>query len=193
MGNRGSREQVELGREEAATLARDTGFTEEGVRDWHRAFLKDHPTGHISRAKFVTMYRNFFTKGDTDQFSKNVFRVFDTDGSGTIEFGEFLTAIHATSSARPEEKLRWAFNMYDVNGDGRVQLEELKQVMSGLHTMMGWRGRGEEQAEELYAKMDQGEGGGVEVEAFIAACTSDPTLMAALGGEASPKKREGGN
>ena len=100
MGNWGSRDRVELGREEAATLARDTGFTEEGVRDWHRAFLKDHPTGHISRAKFVTMYRNFFTKGDADQFSKNVFRVFDTDGSGTIEFGEFLTATHATSSAR---------------------------------------------------------------------------------------------
>ena len=87
MGNRGSRRQVGLSKEEAATLARDTGFTEEGVMEWHRAFVKDHPTGHISRAKFVTMYRRFFTKGDADQFSKNVFRVFDTDGSGTIHSG----------------------------------------------------------------------------------------------------------
>ena len=49
--------------------------------------------------------------------------------------------------------------MYDVNGGGRVQLEELKQVMNEMpahHDGVA----GEEQAEELYAKMEQGGGGG---------------------------------
>ena len=53
-----------------------------------------------------------------DQFLEQLFRIFDKDGDGSIDFKEFMIATDMTSSGDPEEKLRWAFRMYDKDGSG---------------------------------------------------------------------------
>ncbi len=36
-----------------------------------------------------------------------------------------------------DEKLRWIFNLYDLNGDGKVTKEELTLVVSSVYDLMG--------------------------------------------------------
>jgi Ca2+-binding EF-hand superfamily protein len=36
-----------------------------------------------------------------------------------------------------DEKLRWIFNLYDLNGDGKVTKEELTLVVSSVFDLMG--------------------------------------------------------
>ena len=55
------------------------------------------------------MYKLFFPSGNAEQFCDHVFRTFDTDKNGFIDFKEFLLAIDVTSAGTPEEKLKWAF------------------------------------------------------------------------------------
>ena len=44
-----------------------------------------------------------------EEFSDHVFKTFDKDKNGFIDFKEFLLAIDVTSTGSPEEKLEWAF------------------------------------------------------------------------------------
>ena len=55
------------------------------------------------------MYEKFFPSNDANSFAKNVFRNFDADKNGSIDFVEFMIAIDVTSSGEPREKLMWAF------------------------------------------------------------------------------------
>ena len=36
-----------------------------------------------------------------------------------------------------EEKLRWTFSLYDLNGDGLVTKDELQDVVAAVHSMVG--------------------------------------------------------
>jgi neurocalcin delta len=95
---------------------------------------KDCPDGQLSRAKFLEVYSSFFPQGNAEKFCEHVFRTFDSDNSGRIDFKEFLLAINITSVGKPEQKLEWAFQMYDVNGDGTIDPSEMAEIIGvGLH------------------------------------------------------------
>ena len=97
------------------------------MQEWHKGFLKDCPSGELSPEQFVGMYCKMFPTGNADSFSQNVFRTFDTNKSGTIDFREFMLALHITSSGSPPEKLAWAFRMYDVDGSGAIDFKEMER------------------------------------------------------------------
>jgi len=47
-----------------------------------------------------------------------IFAIFDRDGNGSIDFREFMMATDTTEKGSIEDKLRWAFRMYDKDGSG---------------------------------------------------------------------------
>lgn len=99
-------------------------------------FLKDCPSGTLTKEEFQKIYRQFFPFGDPSSFANYVFRVFDADNSGMIDFKEFICALSVTSRGRMEDKLDWAFQLYDIDGDGKITYEEMLAIVEAIYKMV---------------------------------------------------------
>lgn len=62
-------------------------------------------------------------------FTERVFQIFDKDNSGSISLQEFIDAIHQFAGQSPEDKIKFLFKVYDLDGDGLIQHKELQHVM----------------------------------------------------------------
>ena len=86
-----------------------TNYSLETIMAWYRGFKEDCPDGRLTPQAFMHVYGSSFVSANTKEFCDYVFRNFDKDGNGYIDFKEFLLAIHVTSSGSAEDKLKWAF------------------------------------------------------------------------------------
>lgn len=59
----------------------------------------------------VAMYSQILPQEDPSTIIEHLFRIFDRDNDGTIDFKEFVLATEITTSGQPEEKLRWTFKV----------------------------------------------------------------------------------
>jgi len=80
-------------------------------REWYRKFLIECPDGVLTKSDLHTMYARIMPKEDPSVIIDHLFRIFDRDCNGTIDFKEFVLATDITTSGAPEEKLRWTFKV----------------------------------------------------------------------------------
>ena len=72
----------------------------------YEGFLRQAPTGSISLGHFLELYRRFFPFGDPTPYAGLVFRAFDKNESGAIEFEEYLRVLSVTTRGRLDERLQ---------------------------------------------------------------------------------------
>ena len=120
----------ELSDEELSFLVKNTDHSVQGVKVRFYNKILEAFLGiseEVDKSQFIQMYRTLFPNGNAEKFSQNMFRIFDTDNSGTIDFREFMLALHLTTNATAEEKLTLSFRMYDLDGNGLIDVLEMKQ------------------------------------------------------------------
>ena len=79
------------------------------------------------------------TKEEVEKIFSNI----DYDNNGTISFDEFLKAAIDKKKLLTDEKLKAAFALFDMNGDGDIEAKELQEVMGENNDTQG----------EVWAKM----------------------------------------
>ncbi|KAK4103774.1 EF-hand [Parathielavia hyrcaniae] len=130
------RQSKKLPDDQLKELQKSTNFDKKELQQWYRGFLKDCPSGMLTKSEFQKIYAQFFPFGDPSTFADYVFNVFDTDKSGTIDFKEFICALSVTSRGKMEDKLDWAFQLYDIDGDGKISYEEMLKIVEAIYKMV---------------------------------------------------------
>eukprot|EP00397_Hematodinium_sp_SG-2012_P002308 GEMP01002314.1.p1 GENE.GEMP01002314.1~~GEMP01002314.1.p1 ORF type:complete len:865 (+),score=115.34 GEMP01002314.1:73-2667(+) len=91
--------------------------------------LTEHSTTPGKTVDKTTFLKYFPLPG---MMGERLFSVFDRDNSGAIDFQEFLTGMGLIYRGTVEEKKRFLFEMYDLDGDGVVTREELHTMLSHI-------------------------------------------------------------
>ena len=73
-----------------------------------------------------------FPNGKATMFAENVFRLFDKNSDGRIDFRELITSLGILSKGNKEEKLKFLFSLYDIDGNGFINRDEMRCVLRAL-------------------------------------------------------------
>ena len=167
-------------------LKANTGYDESTIKQSHKIFIKECPNGRLTPDKFIDLYKQFVLRGNAEQYCEHVFRTFDTDQNGCIDFEEFLLAMYVTSAGSAEEKLKWAFRMHDVDGNGVIDPDEMSKVVEAIYGMWCEDSTepttisAKERAMKIFRRMDENEDGHLTEEEFLQGCLEDDELSKLL-------------
>ncbi|KAF9407006.1 hypothetical protein HW555_012822, partial [Spodoptera exigua] len=111
----------------------------------------------------------FSFPANTAQYAHFVFNTLDQDRSGLLSFEEFVTGLSILSRGTLEEKLRWTFSLYDINGDGCITKEEMTEIVTAIYDLMG------------KIKMDLNRDGVLTLDEFLDCCLRDEDISRSMG------------
>nr|KAG5705223.1 hypothetical protein BaRGS_011249 [Batillaria attramentaria] len=142
------------------TLCRNTKFSRKELQIMYRGFKQECPTGIVNEETFKDIYAQFFPRE------------------------EFVMGLSVLSRGSLQERLQWAFSLYDINGDGIITKDEMLDIVTAIYEMMGRytepsieENTAKEHVERVFQKMDLNRDGVISVEEFMDACRRDEIII----------------
>uniref|UniRef100_A0A1I8GLH3 G_PROTEIN_RECEP_F1_2 domain-containing protein n=1 Tax=Macrostomum lignano TaxID=282301 RepID=A0A1I8GLH3_9PLAT len=168
-------------------LARATHFNNKELRALYRGFKTECPEGTLHEEVFRSIFAQFFPQGDATAYSRFIFSAFDRSRTGALTFADFARGLSTICRGSQNEKLRWIFNMYDINQDGEITKRELNEVLNGIYDLLGRMVRPPvdeltvlEHADAAFERMDADGDGVISFEDFEAYFQRNPQMLQCL-------------
>ncbi|XP_068580424.1 guanylyl cyclase-activating protein 2-like [Cebidichthys violaceus] len=154
------------------------------IQDMYKKFVMECPSGLL----FLHEFKRFFgvdPTGEASDYAENMFRAFDRNGDNRIDFLEFVAALNLVFRGDLEHKLRWSFKVYDKDGNGYVDREELWSIIDSLYRIK--KGSKidtddtqltvDEVADRILQAVDSDGDGQINLEEFIRGAQEDPWVL----------------
>ncbi|XP_067094450.1 recoverin 2 [Osmerus mordax] len=191
----GNAKSSAMSKEILEDLKMNTKFSETELCQWYENFQKQCPTGRISPDDFEKIYDRFFPDSDAKTYAQHVFRSFDTNDDGTLDFKEYIIALHMTSTGKTTRKLEWAFSLFDVDKNGYITKSEVAEICQAsfklipkeeLSKLPADENTPEKRAEKLWSYFDKGENERLAEGEFIQGVTENENAMRLIHYEPAP-------
>ena len=122
---------------------------------------------------------------DVNRLEKHIFRLFDRDGNGTIDFKEFMIVLYVMSNGTPEENLRQIFKVFDLDGDGCISREEMIKICHDLSYLITIKDNpkglnSDSLGAMAFKEMDTNHDGWITETEFITACFAQKEISTML-------------
>jgi len=172
MGNKSS---SQLSNKNLALLARNADMDENQVKQYYAKFMKtgNPRTAKIEKAEFCQIMQKCYPRTYKEELAEDIFRIYDLDNNGSVDFQEFLVIGTIISGGSNEEKLKQIFRIFDRDGDRSVSRAEMKGIVENLFHLIAESRREDkspkEMAEALMLEMDGDSDGSITEEELVEA------------------------
>ncbi|XP_066919154.1 uncharacterized protein [Clytia hemisphaerica] len=156
------------------TFSRDTGelvskmdqeYVEELKAAFEHADIND--SGNIQTSELVILLKNLGVNvADTEM--QDIVNEFDFNGTGAIDFNEFLQFMARRDEWRCEEDIKIAFSVFDPDNEGFIDVQELREIMQRDEENLT-----EKEIKEILSVVDQDGNGRVEYSEFVQLMLND--------------------
>uniref|UniRef100_A0A8D3A8D1 EF-hand domain-containing protein n=1 Tax=Scophthalmus maximus TaxID=52904 RepID=A0A8D3A8D1_SCOMX len=156
------------------------------IQDLYKSFIMECPSGSLYLHEFKRMFR--VQQGTPEsQYMDNIFRAFDMNHDNTMDFMEYVAALHLVLRGKLEDKLRWCFKVFDGDGNGRLDRSELQMII--IYRIKQGSVLDETGTESLTAKqvcdrilqeVDVNSDGEITLEEFVQGAQGSPWLQSFL-------------
>merc|ERR1712126_84151 len=163
-----------LREEDITALSKSSGLDAAEVMETFEAFLAEHPKGKMTQKDFRLMMTKAVPNKDAAKMEKHVFRMYDSDNDGFIDFTEFMLVFYIMSDGTVEEVLAKIFKVFDVNGDGVISTKEMNKLIKDMYGLLKTEDPNIAAqnmiAKTAFVEMDKNKDGKVTREEFVSAC-----------------------
>ena len=139
-------------------------LSEEQICEFKEAFslFDKDGDGNITTKELGTVMRSL-GQNPTEAELREMINEVDADGSGTIDFPEFLAMMaKKMKDNESEEEIKEAFKVFDKDGNGYISAAELRHVMTNLGEKLT-----DEEVDEMIREADVDGDGQINYEEFV--------------------------
>merc|ERR1712198_258049 len=122
--------------EDIEALSKSSGLEKEEVKKAFNNFVAEHPDGRMKPKAFREMMSQALPKKDASKMEKHVFRAYDSNNDGYIDFVEFMVIFYIMADGSPEEVLGKIFRVFDVNSDGSITNKEMQRLVKDMYGLL---------------------------------------------------------
>uniref|UniRef100_A0AAV1THU3 EF-hand domain-containing protein n=1 Tax=Peronospora matthiolae TaxID=2874970 RepID=A0AAV1THU3_9STRA len=116
------------------------------VNDVLEIFAEASPSGELPFVAFKKCFDQIIRlagghnspeeRHEADAMVHRLFRVFDSDNNNTVDFGVLASGLSVLSGSSMDEKVRAAFQLHDISGNGYITQEEMSNYLTSIFKVM---------------------------------------------------------
>ncbi|XP_076594971.1 guanylyl cyclase-activating protein 2-like [Chaetodon auriga] len=160
--------------------------TLQNIQELYRKFASECPSGNLHLHEFKRIFGiNSSSTEEEAAYTENLFRSFDTNKDGHIDFLEYVAAVHLVLRGKLEDKLKWSFKVYDRDGNGCLDRQEVKHIIRIIYKIKKHNDPSitvntEDICDRIFELVDKNKDSQISLEEFIEGAEKDPWVMEQL-------------
>ncbi|XP_041114322.1 guanylyl cyclase-activating protein 1-like [Polyodon spathula] len=149
------------------------------IHHWYKKFMKECPSGQLTLHEFKQFFGLRGLDPEANAYIEQMFRTFDMNKDGYIDFMEYVAALSLVLRGKMEQKLRWYFKLYDVDGNGCIDRYELLNIIKAIRAINGCDqvSSVEEFTNRVFDKIDVNGDGELSLDEFVEGARKDEEFM----------------
>ncbi|XP_071770108.1 guanylyl cyclase-activating protein 2-like [Centroberyx gerrardi] len=151
------------------------------IQDLCIIFMKECPSGALHLHEFKRIFGVPSSSEEETLYIEKIFRSFDTNQDNTLDFLEYVAALHLVLRGNLEDRLKWSFKIYDKDGNGKLDRQEVKNLIRIIYKIKLQRSditmTPNEACDRIFELVDRNSDGQISLTEFMEGAQKDEWVM----------------